>query len=469
MIIYILYKKPAFFNQLIPVYNCPSVKAGIMMTKNLLMGNIRGQLVQLAFPLLLGNVLQQLYNAVDSIIIGRFVGSTAFAAVGVAGTVRNLFVFMISGVCVGVSILFAQLYGAQDLDGYRREVFLALSLGSGFTLVLTILSLMGLPWILRLIQTPAEVAGEAAAYLRIIFCGFLATYWYNLCAAILRSVGNTRIPLLFLAVAAAINTGLDLLFVAAFSMGVTGAAAATVIAQLISAACCSAYIWKRIPFAVFRRQDMIVDGGLLSRTVRFGLVSALQQSSLYIGKLLVQGAVNSLGTACISAFTAATRIEGFVNSFGDSGAEAIAIFVAQNTGAGQEKRAEKGFSAGIRMMAVLCLCVCTAMFYFAPSLISFFLGGGGQEEIPQGVTYLRIVSCFYLFCFLGASFVGYFRGTGRVNLPVLGTSLHIAIRVALSYLLITRLQLGAVAIATGAGWIVVVCLHSFFFYKIRKQ
>lgn len=368
MIIYILYKKPAFFNQLIPVYNCPSVKAGIMMTKNLLMGNIRGQLVQLAFPLLLGNVLQQLYNAVDSIIIGRFVGSTAFAAVGVAGTVRN-----------------------------------------------------------------------------------------------------TRIPLLFLAVAAAINTGLDLLFVAAFSMGVTGAAAATVIAQLISAACCSAYIWKRIPFAVFRRQDMAVDGGLLSRTVRFGLVSALQQSSLYIGKLLVQGAVNSLGTACISAFTAATRIEGFVNSFGDSGAEAIAIFVAQNTGAGQEKRAEKGFSAGIRMMAVLCLCVCTAMFYFAPSLISFFLGGGGQEEIPQGVTYLRIVSCFYLFCFLGASFVGYFRGTGRVNLPVLGTSLHIAIRVALSYLLITRLQLGAVAIATGAGWIVVVCLHSFFFYKIRKQ
>lgn len=164
------------------------------MTKNLLMGNIRGQLVQLAFPLLLGNVLQQLYNAVDSIIIGRFVGSTAFAAVGVAGTVRNLFVFMISGVCVGVSILFAQLYGAQDLDGYRREVFLALSLGSGFTLVLTILSLMGLPWILRLIQTPAEVAGEAAAYLRIIFCGFLATYWYNLCAAILRSGGEHQDP-----------------------------------------------------------------------------------------------------------------------------------------------------------------------------------------------------------------------------------------------------------------------------------
>ena len=292
---------------------------------------------------MLGNVLQQLYNAVDSIIIGRFVGSTAFAAVGVAGTVRNLFVFMISGVCVGVSILFAQLYGAQDLDGYRREVFLALSLGSGFTLVLTILSLMGLPWVLRLIQTPAEVAGEAAAYLRIIFCGFWPPTGTTSVRPSCGRWGNTRIPLLFLAVAAAINTGLDLLFVAAFSMGVTGAAAATVIAQLISAACCSAYIWKRIPFAVFRRQDMVVDGGLLSRTVRFGLVSALQQSSLYIGKLLVQGAVNSLGTACISAFTAATRIEGVVNSFGDSGAEAIAIFVAQNTGAGQENVRKKDF------------------------------------------------------------------------------------------------------------------------------
>ena len=418
---------------------------------------------------MLGNVLQQLYNAVDSIIIGRFVGSTAFAAVGVAGTVMNLFVFMISGVCVGVSILFAQLYGAQDLDGYRREVFLALSLGSGFTLVLTILSLMGLPWILRLIQTPAEVAGEAAAYLRIIFCGFFATYWYNLCAAILRSVGNTRIPLLFLAVAAAINTGLDLLFVAAFSMGVTGAAAATVIAQLISAACCSAYIWKRIPFAVFRRQDMIVDRGAAvpDRPVRTGVCTATIQPVYW--KTAGTGRCELLGHRLHLRLHCRYPHRGVCQLVGDSGAEAIAIFVAQNTGAGQEKRAEKGFSAGIRMMAVLCLCVCTAMFYFAPSLISFFLGGGGQEEIPQGVTYLRIVSCFYLFCFLGASFVGYFRGIGRVNLPVLGTSLHIAIRVALSYLLITRLQLGAVAIATGAGWIVVVCLHSFFFYKIRKQ
>ena len=439
------------------------------MTKNLLEGKIQSQLIRLALPLLLGNILQQLYNAVDSIIIGRFVSSTAFAAVGVAGTVMNLFVFVISGVCVGVAILFAQLYGAQDLDGYRRETFLALSFGSGFTLALTVLALLGLPWILRLIQTPGEVAGEVSVYLRIIFGGFLATYWYNLCAAMLRSVGNTRTSLLFLAVSVIINTGLDILFVAVFSLGVAGAAAATVIAQLVSVICSAVYIRSKLPFAMFRRRDMTVDRALLAQTARFGLVSALHQSSLYIGKLLVQGAVNSMGTACISAFTAATRIEGFANSFGDSGAEALSVFVAQNTGAGQKERAKKGLFTGMRMMVILCLCVCAVMFFCAPQLVRFFIGTNGQEELVQGTFYLRMISCFYLFCFLGASFVGYFRGTGRVNLPVLGTTLHISIRVILSYLLIGRLRLGAVAIATGIGWIAVAGLHTLFFLHFRRR
>lgn len=439
------------------------------MTKNLLSGSIPRQLTLLALPLLLGNILQQLYNAVDSIIIGRFVGSTAFAAVGVAGTVMNLFIFVISGVCIGVSTIFAQLYGAKDFDGYRREAFLALVFGCGFAVILTAISLLSLPGILRLIQTPPEVDEAASAYLRIIFIGFLATYLYNLCAAVLRSVGNTKTALTFLAVAVTLNTGLDFLFVTVFRFGVAGAAAATVIAQLVSVFCSICYIGKKLPFAIFRRRDMIFDRGLLSQSIRFSLAAALQQSSLYVGKLLVQGAVNSMGTSCIAAFTAASRIEGFANSFGDSGGDAISIFTAQNIGAKQPRRAKKGLSVGLWIMVTLCLTICTVMFLLTPQLVSFFINEGGQEELRQGTAYLRIISFFYLFCFTGASFVGYFRGSGLIHIPVLGTAIHITLRVIFSYLLIERMQLPAVAAATGIGWIVVACLHISFYLFHKKR
>lgn len=429
------------------------------MATNLLEGNMRRQLLMLSLPLILGNILQQLYNAMDSIIIGRYVGAAAFAAVGVSGTVMNLFIFIISGVCTGVSVLFAQLYGARDYDGYRRESFLALTFGGGFTLLLMAVSSALLPLLLRLIQTPPDVAEASRQYLQVIFAGLIATYLYNLFSAMLRSVGNTQTTLVFLAVAAVLNAGLDLLFVAGMGMGIRGAAIATVIAQAASALCSALYIMKHIPFAIFRRGDMQIDTNLLRKTSKFGLVSGLHQSSLYIGKLLVQGAVNSLGTASIVAYTAATRIEGFANSFADSGAESISVFVAQNTGAGQKKRSQDGLRSGLFMMCTMCVAVSVIMYAGARQMVAFFIGGGELLELTEGVSYLKVIAVFYVFCFIGASFVGFFRGSGRVNMPVIGTTVHISIRVVLSYLLADRMGLAGVAIATGIGWMVVVCLH----------
>ena len=301
-----------------------------METAALTRGSIPPQLVSLALPLIFGNILQQLYNTIDAMVIGRFAGETAFAAIGVAGTVMNLFLFLLSGCCTGISVLFAQQYGSRDLAGFRQEGFLASVFGGLFTLVLSLAALLLLRPLLTLMQTPEDVARLAADYLVVIFGGLLATFFYNLCAAALRSVGDTRSALLALLAAMAANLALDLLFVARLGMGIAGAAWATVLAQLLSVALCLLYL--------FRREDRRLDRGLLRRTVSYGAVSALHQSSLYIGKLLVQGAVNSMGTPMISAYTATTRIEGFANSFGDSGAQAVSVFTAQNTGAGEERR-----------------------------------------------------------------------------------------------------------------------------------
>lgn len=282
-------------------------------------GNIGRQLIALSAPLLAGNILQQLYNTVDAVIVGRFVGSTAFGAVGVAGSVMNLFLFLISGGCDGVGALLSQFYGAGDGPSFRRDFWLSGVFGAGVSLVLTALGLLTLTPLLALLQTPDSVALCAADYLRIIFLGFPAAFAYHLSSGVLRAVGNTRAALFFLALSMGANLLLDLALVAGLAMGVRGAALATVLAQALAAGLCALYLRARFPELMFRRADMVMDLPLLKRTARFSFVTALHMCNLYIGKLLVQGTVNSLGEEAVIAFTAATRVEGFANSFGDSG------------------------------------------------------------------------------------------------------------------------------------------------------
>ena len=224
-----------------------------METAALTRGSIPPQLVSLALPLIFGNILQQLYNTIDAMVIGRFAGETAFAAIGVAGTVMNLFLFLLSGCCTGISVLFAQQYGSRDLAGFRQEGFLASVFGGLFTLVLSLAALLLLRPLLTLMQTPEDVARLAADYLVVIFGGLLATFFYNLCAAALRSVGDTRSALLALLAAMAANLALDLLFVARLGMGIAGAAWATVLAQLLSVALCLLYLARRYPQLLFRQ------------------------------------------------------------------------------------------------------------------------------------------------------------------------------------------------------------------------
>ncbi len=432
-------------------------------------GPIGRQLIALAAPLLAGNILQQLYNTVDAVVVGRFVGNSAFGAVGVSGAVMNLFLFLISGGCEGVGTLLSQFYGAEDGESFRREFYLSGVFGAGVSAALTVGGLLVLPSLLTVLQTPERVAGYAMDYLRVIFLGFPAAFAYHLSSGVLRAVGNTRAALLFLALSMGVNLGLDLILVAGLSMGVAGAALATVLAQALAAGLCGVYLRLKFPELMFHRADMVLDRPLLLRTARFSFVTALHMCNLYIGKLLVQGTVNSLGEDAIVAFTASTRVEGFANSFGDSGAAAAAIFVGQNTGAGESGRVREGFYKGQKLLFVFGLFMSLLMVLGAEPCLELVLPRNNGVVLAPAVGYLRLVACFYVFNFLGSGLAGYFRGRGRVNVPVIGATGHISMRVALSYLLAPRMGLKAVALATGLGWIGVVSFWNFLANKELEQ
>lgn len=438
-------------------------------SQQLTRGPIGRQLIFLSAPLLAGNILQQLYNTVDAVIVGRFVGESAFGAVGVSGSVMNLFLFLISGGCDGVGALLSQFYGAEDGGSFRRGFYLSGLFGAGVSAALTGLGLLALPGLLALLHTPDSVAAYAMDYLQIIFLGFPAAFAYHLSSGVLRAVGNTRAALFFLALSMGVNLVLDLVFVAGLKLGVAGAALATVLAQALAAGLCALYLRLRFPELIFHRADMVMDRPLLRRTARFSFVTALHMCNLYIGKLLVQGTVNALGEDAINAFTAATRVEGFANSFGDSGAAAVAVFVGQNTGAGEYGRVRQGFRQGQKLLLAFGAFMSLVMVLGAEPCLRLVLPAGSSSSLEPAVGYLRLVACFYIFNFLGSGLAGYFRGRGRVNIPVIGATGHISLRVVLSALLAPGMGLPAVALATGLGWMGVVTFWNILVRKEHEQ
>jgi putative MATE family efflux protein len=417
--------------------------------------------------LLIGNIFQQFYNVAATLIVGRFVGQSAFAALGVAGTVMNLYVFILNGCCIGICVILASLFGSGDFVSMRREVFLAVTFGTLFTMALSALSISSLPLVLRWIRTPPEITPYIEQYLNIILGGLIVTFLYNLCAAMLRAVGDTRSALVFLIVAVVFNAALTFVSVVPLNFGIAGAAWATVFSQLLSAILCIRYIKRKFSFFVVKRIDMRFDGALLKKTAKYALISALHQSSLYIGKVMVQGIVNTLGTAVIAAYTAAGRTEDLANAFGNSGSEALSIFIAHHTGAGEHRLARRGFFVGCALLSAPGVLISVSMFLFAVPCVAFFLTGdnGASMSLEDGVSYLRVISCFYILNPIANSFVGYFRGCGKVNIPFIGTTLHISLRVLFSFLLARSLGLKSVAFATGIGWIAVVLFQLIVFYR----
>ena len=430
-------------------------------------GSITPQLLRLCFPLLCANVLQQLYNIINSLVVTHYLGDNAFAALGVAESVTNLYIYVITGACMGASVLIAQFFGKQDLPRLRQQLYVSAALIGGCTLGAVALGQLFLPQLLTAIQTPAELMADVSAYLKVMLAGMVFTFTYNYLASALRAVGDTRMALYFLLLSLAYNLLAAWLLVAVLQMGITGTALATASAQLLSSLMCLVYIRKRRPFLTIHRADMKMDGELVRLTGGFAAMAALQQSSLYLGKLLIQSAVNGISTAAISAFTATNRIENFIQAFGLSASEALAIFVAQNHGAGQHKRALTGFLRGMAITIGVGVFFSAGMGVFAVPLSRIFLEGD-PEAAALCVSFLQLISWFYLLSFFGNSFVGWFRGCGRMNITFWGTTMQISVRVAGTYLLSSSMGLDSVALSTGLGWSLIVSYQFLVFFLERK-
>lgn len=439
------------------------------ISHDLTSGNISIHMMRLAAPLILGNILQQFYNTIDALVIGRYAGQLEFAAIGVSGSVMNLFLFAVVGACTGISVIFAQLYGIGDLAAFRKEHFLSLLFGVLCTAAASILGIVGISPLLHLIRVPEELTGYVRTYLSIVLLGLPAAFLYNLYSALLRAVGRTYAVLLALASAVCVNLCLDVYFISSLDLGIRGAAWATVLAQIFSAVLCVLYLRIAASTLLFRRPDCRLDRALLGKTAHYSLVTGLHQSGLYIGKLLVQGAVNTAGTPIISAYTATTRIEGFANSFGDSGSAATSVMVAQNLGAGNQERVRKSFSSSLCLLLTLGL-LCSLVMYLTSGVTArFMLGTSEGAAYENARRYIRTISLFYTLCFTGNTFAGYFDGCGKVSIPFIGAVSHITLRVILSWLLISRLGLNAVAIATGIGWLLVNLFWSLLYRHGQKH
>jgi len=344
----------------------------------------------------------------------------------------NLFLFALVGCCTGYSVLFARAYGQNDHAELRRHYVTALAVGAACTAALMLLGLAGMQGILSLLQTPQELRGYTAVYLCWIFGSMPAAFLYNLHAALLRASGDTQAALLILAAAVGTNLVLDLVLVAWLSLGIAGAAAATALTQVFSAVFCWLYLRRTHKELTLHRQDFHFQRGRLWNMFQLGFVTSLHQCSLYLGKMLVQGTVNTAGTEGIAAYTAATRIEGFANSVGTGGSVATSILTAQNFGAGNAQRVAGSFRCSAKWLSLLGALSGVLMFMLAPYAAALMLNAQDGAAFTSAVHYLRLVAVFYLFCFSGNSFTGYFDGIGAVIWPFIGSLGHIAIRVVLS-------------------------------------
>ncbi len=423
------------------------------MQRDLTAGSVTGTMLRFAAPMIAGNLLQQLYNIADTLIVGRFLGSNALGAVGSAFTLMTFLTSILLGLCMGSGTVFAIRFGQRDMEGLREGIAAAFALIAGITVVLNIAVFVLIDPILRFLRVHPLVYGLMRDYLYVIFFGIAFTFLYNFFACLLRSLGNSAVPLAFLAFSALLNIGLDLWFVLGLQWGVKGAAAATVIAQGASAAAITVYTLLRFPYLRPHR-----GAGLrlsaMGEIGRHSVLTCVQQSVMNFGILLVQGVVNSFGPAVMAAFAAAVKIDAFaympVQDFGN----AFSTFVAQNYGAGQHRR----IRTGIRQAAVLSMAfsalVSAGVFAFARPLMGIFVQANETEILDIGVGYLRIEGAFYCGIALLFLLYGLYRALERPGMSVVLTVISLGTRVALAYALSPIPAVGVLGVwwAVPIGW-----------------
>ena len=432
-------------------------------------GSIPRHLVAYAIPAILGDLFQVTYNTVDSIIVGKYAGADALAAVGVASPLMSVAMFFIIGMGLGASVLMSEFYGAEDIRALRREFFTTLIMSMGLSVAIALLLFALANPLLHLVNTPEAILPDTRAYLRIVALGMVVTGLYNLLAAASRSVGDTRAPLYCLVIGSLVNVGLDIWFVAGLHLGVAGAAYATVISQACAAGLCGILLYRTEPLFFSDRRDFGVDHSLLGRTLTFSYASALQQAGIYVGRLLVQSMVNPLGVHATAAFAAVNRIDDYAIVPQRDIAGGETVLVAQNHGAGKPDRMARGLRVALIMEAVYGVAVSLVVFCLAEPLMRLFVSAEETEVIRLGTRYLRIMGFFYFMPGINNGLQGYMRAIGKMKITMYVTYTQMLVRAVCTSLLIGRLGLDAVPIACALGWTVMMIWEMGLVMKWRRE
>ena len=440
------------------------------MNGDLSKGPVVKSMLLFAIPMILGDLLQQCYNIADTLIVGRCLGEKALAAVGSSFTLMTFITSIILGLCMGSSALFSIRFGQKDENGLKEDICASFIFIAAVTVLLNMVAYASLGGLRVFLRVPDEVWGEMREYLFVIFMGIPAVFLYNYFASYLRAIGNSVIPLVFLAVSSLLNIILDLWFVIGFKMGVAGAAQATVVAQYLSGLGIMLYTlicYKRV-HVIWKISCLKKER--ISEIVSFSMLTCIQQSVMNLGILMVQGLVNSFGTVVMAAFAAAVKIDAFaympVQDFGN----AFSTFIAQNYGAKEKQRIQHGLKAAVCISAIFCIVISTFVFLFAKPLMMIFVDAGETHIIMEGVRYLRIEGAFYIG--IGWLFLlyGLYRALGKPGMSVVLTIFSLGTRVVLAYTLSAIPQIGVTGIwwSVPIGW-ALADIIGFLYYKNYKN
>ena len=440
------------------------------MKGDLTRGPVMKTMLIFAVPMILGNLLQHCYNVADTLIVGRFLGPDALAAVGSSFTLMTFLTSILLGLCMGSSAVFSIRFGQKDFDGLKDSIFTSFLLIAAICAVLNLAAFLSIGWILLLLKVPEEIQGLMRDYMMVIFSGITAVFLYNYFSCLLRAVGNSVIPLVFLAVSAVMNIGLDLWFVLGLKRGVAGAAEATVISQYVSGIGIAVYSWFACPWLRIGREHCRIRLSCLKEIAGFSVLTCVQQSVMNLGILMVQGLVNSFGTTVMAAFAVAVKIDSFaympVQDFGN----AFSSFIAQNFGAGRKDRIHAGFRGAVLVSLLFCLIISAVIWMFARPLMLLFVNEQETAIIAEGIRYLHIEGAFY--CGIGCLFLlyGLYRALGRPGMSVVLTVISLGTRVALAYILSSIPEIGVVGIwwSVPIGWILADAAGFVYFIRRRR-
>ena len=423
------------------------------MTKDMTTGSIPPLLVNFTIPLVLGNLFQLTYNAVDSIIVGKFVGEDALAAVGTSNPLMTLAILFINGMCLGAGILVSTAFGAGDNKLVERQVSTTAIAGTVFSLAFSLACILLANPLLRLLQVPEEILPIAVNYLRIVFAGLIFTFFYNFLAATMRALGDSKSALYFLMVSSVLNIGGDLFFVEVLNWGSEGCALSTVLSEAVCCVLCLIYIRFKIPVLQLGRRWLIFDSSLLKKTVSYGWTSAMQQATVQLGKIAVQAIVNTMGVNAMAAFAASSRVDDFAYTPQQNIGHATTTLMAQNHGAGKKERVRQGFFCGLRIELIYGFCLMAVCLLFARPIISLFVDD--PAVIDLGVKFLRCASFFYLMPGVTNGIQGGFRGLGDLKITLNSSMLNMGFRVAAAavLVLVLKVDLQIMPVSYGIGWL----------------